>query len=157
MKTTFGNGVVVTAAWLNGAKRIFFDGQDLDWHFEPLGTESLILRGPNGLDSRYITLNTDQPTLSPLGVFLSGAPISGNKVTTGKWSFGFNEEQNPGQELNLENSPVSYVTNKKYNFANGVPSPSAYQKFIALAPEDLVTKQIVFDQFDNFVVDNGTY
>lgn len=157
MKTTFGNGVVVTPAWLNGAKRIYFDGQDLDWHFDPIGTESLILKGPNGLDSRYITLNTDQPVLSQAGVYLSGAPISGNKVVTGKWSFGFSESENPGQEVNLENSPTSHLTNKKYNFANGVPSPSAYQKFISLAPEDLVTRQIVFEQLDNFVVDNGTY
>lgn len=157
MKTTFSKGVVVTSAWLNGFKQIYFDGQDLDHHYNPLGLESLVLRGPNGLDSRYVTLGTDQPNLSSGGVFISGFPISGDKVITGLWSFGYDSVANPSIEQNVNLAPKSYLTNLKYDYANGIPLPSTPQKFDALDPEDLITKKVIEQQFDSLVIDNGTY
>lgn len=156
-KTTFGNGVIVTPQWLNGAKRIAFDGQDLDWHYDPLGLNSLILRGPNGLDSRYVTLGTDQPSLSTNGVFVSGYPVSGNKVATGQWSFGYNITQNPTIPQAVDKAPLSYLTNIQYNYANNTPSPTIPQKFSALNDNHLITKKVLFDQFDALVIDNGLY
>jgi hypothetical protein len=161
MKTTFGSGVIVTSKWLNGTKEIVFDGQDLDWHYDPLGLNSLVTAGPNGLDSRYLTLNTAQPTLSQGGELISGSPISGSKVITGRWWFGFpavpNELSNVNPSNIANNAPRSYTTNYKYLFAGGVPNPTIDQKFDLLDDSDLVTKRVVFDQFDNFIVDNGEY
>ncbi len=156
-KTTFSSGVVVTSEWLNGFKQIYFDGQNLDHHYNPLGLESLVLRGPNGLDSRYVTLGTEQPNMSSAGAFISGSPISGNKVVTGLWSFGYNPEENPDIEQSLDSAPTSYLTNLKYDFANGVPEPSFSQKYSALSDEDLVTKKVLADQFFVLTIDNGTY
>jgi len=158
MKTTFGHAVVVTSKWLNGAKKLYFDGQDLDWHFDPLGLESLVTKGSNGLDTRYVTLGTSQPNLAPNGTFISGSPISGSKVVTGLWSFGFDPAQNPTVDAqNGVNAPRSYLTNIKYNYANGINPSSISQKFASLSDSDLMTKRIVLDQFDNLVVDNGIY
>lgn len=156
-KTTFSTGVVVTSEWLNGFKQIYFDGQDLDHHYNPLGLESLVLRGPNGLDSRYVTLGTDQPTLSSTGVFISGFPLSGNKVATGLWSFGYNPDENPTIEQKVDAAPISYLTNFKYDYANGIPDPSVSQKYDALDEADLVTKRVIAEQFDTLVIDNGIY
>jgi hypothetical protein len=157
-KTTYSTGVIVTSAWLNGAKEIRFDGQDLDWHYNPLGLESLILKGPNGLDSRYVTLGTDQPGLSSTGIYITGYPISGNKVFTGKVTFGFDPDQNPSiDDGNGTNAPLSYLTNAKYEYANGVYPPSIADKYQALSNSDIITKQILVDQFESLVIDNGTY
>lgn len=157
MKTTFSTGVVVTSEWLNGAKRIFFDGQDLDWHYNPLGLESLVLRGPNGIDSRYVTLGTDQPNLAPNGTYISGLPLSGNKVVTGSWSFGYDPALNPSIEQSTNSAPTSYLTNFKYDYANAIPLPSITQKYAALSNTDLITKKVLSDQFNDLVIDNGTY
>lgn len=157
MKTTFSTGVVVTSEWLNGAKRISFDGQDLDWHYDPLGLESLVLKGPNGLDSRYVTLGTNQPNISSTGVYISGSPIKGDKVSTGLWSFGYDPTLNPLIEQSKNSAPTSFLTNLKYDFANGIPLPSITQKYASLADSDLVTKKVVSDQFSDLVIDNGTY
>lgn len=161
MKTTYGQGVIVTSKWLNGAKQIVFDGQDLDWHYDPLGLNSLVTSGPNGLDSRYLTLETAQPTLSQAGELITGVPISGHKVVSGKWWFGFPTILYEGSNVNPantpENAPRSYTSNAKYDYANGVISPTPSQKFDLLDDADLVTKRIVFEQFDTFVVDNGEY
>lgn len=157
MKTTFSKGVVVTSEWLNGFKQIYFDGQDLDHHYNPLGLESLVLRGPNGLDSRYVTLGTDQPNMTSGGVFISGSPISGNKVATGLWAFGYDPDLNPFIEQSVDAAPTSFLTNIKYDYANGIPLPSVPQKFDSLAPTDLITKRILEQQFDTLVIDNGTY
>lgn len=163
-KTTFSSGVVVTSKWLNGAKDIVFDGQDLDWHYNPLGLNSLVLSGPNGLDSRYVSLANDQPTLTVSGVFVSGAPISGDKTVTGAWRFGYEVVPGPGNNppnqnpANLvANAPLSFTTNSKYDYANGVSSPSIAQKYAALGAADLVTKKVLNDQFSSVVLDNGTY
>lgn len=163
-KTTFSSGVVVTSKWLNGAKDIVFDGQDLDWHYNPLGLNSLVISGPNGLDSRYVTLASDQPTLTVSGVFVSGAPISGSKTVTGAWQFGYPVVPGPGNvppnqnpANTVANAPLSFVTNDKYNYANGVPTPSIAQKYAALSDADIVTKKVLNDQFSSVVLDNGTY
>jgi len=158
MKTTFSSGVIVTSRWLNGAKEIFFDGQDLDWHYNPLGLNSLITVGPNGLDNRYMTLGTNQPNLSSLGEFISGTPVSGTKVVTGLWSFGFPDTVGSVNPKNVaNNAPLSYTTNTKYFYANGIDDPSINQKYAGLVDVDLITKLILTEQLDNLVVDNGEY
>lgn len=157
-KTTFSSGVIVTSAWLNGARNIVFDGQDVDWHYNPLGLDSLVTKGPNGLDTRYVTLGTDQPSLSTSGIYLTGQPISGNKVATGQWTFGFDPVENPQQIQNYNNAPKSYLTNLKYDNANGIPNPSQAQKFAALEDSDIITKKVLYDIIMSIpVIDGGTY
>ena len=156
MKTTFSSGVIVTSQWLNGSQQIYFDGQDLDWHYAPLGLNSLVRTGPNGLDSAYVTLDTNQPEMTPGGLLISGTPIGGNKVITGLWNFGFDAQ--PGNPVNTPaNAPRSYTTNDKYNLTPG----TADQKFQALNSADLVTKEVV-KQWVEFLletleIDNGIY
>lgn len=153
-KTTFSSGVIVTSAWLNGAKQIVFDGQDLDWHYDPLGLSSLTTSGPNGLDSRYITLGTNQPNLES-GLLINGASISGDKVVTGAWNFGY--DQAGANVINPDNvaanAPKSYTTNTKYNAGGATIS----NRFAALSDEDIVTKLVLAEQFENFEIDNGYY
>lgn len=161
MKTTFSSGVIVTSSWLNGAQQIYFDGQDLDWHYAPLGLNSLIRTGPNGLDSAYVTLATDQPDLSPAGLLINGSPISGDKTVTGMWNFGYDPLQ-VGNPVNvIANSPKSFTTNDKYNYASGFPTPTTAQKFNSLAVADLVTKEILQQWVEyviaELVIDNGVY
>ena len=161
-KTTFSSGVIVTSQWLNGAQQIYFDGQDLDWHYPPLGLNSLVRTGPNGLDSAYVTLGTDQPELDSAGKFLSGLPVSGAKVVTGPWNFGYDQNPALANPTNvLANAPKSYTTNDKYNNANGIPSPTIPQKFAALVDADLVTKLVLLEQIEQLLesleIDNGIY
>lgn len=160
-KTTFSSGVIVTSQFLNGFQQIYFDGADLDHHYNPLGLNSLVTSGPNGLDTRYLTLNTDQPVLSPLGLLVSGAAVTGNKVITGAWNFGFDNFVIGNPTNNVNNAPKSFVTNQKFNYANGIVSPTIVQKFAALAPEDLVTKEILDEWTVNIQevleIDNGVY
>jgi hypothetical protein len=160
-KTTFSSGVIVTSQWLNGAQQIYFDGQDLDWHYAPLGLNSLVRTGPNGLDAAYVTLTTDQPELDNNGLLLSGAPISGDKVVSGMWNFGYDPLQ-AGNPANIrENAPKSYTTNDKYNYAGGAPTPTVPIKFASLEGADIITKDIleqwVTDLFETLEVDNGVY
>lgn len=160
-KTTFSSGVIVTSQWLNGAQQIYFDGQDLDWHYAPLGLNSLVRTGPNGLDSAYVTLTTDQPELDSNGLLLNGTPISGNKVVTGVWNFGYDPLQ-VGNPVNVRNNaPKSYTTNDKYNYAGGAPTPTEAQKFLGLENADLITKEVletwVTYLFDTLQIDNGVY
>jgi hypothetical protein len=160
-KTTFSSGVIVTSQWLNGAQQIYFDGQDLDWHYPPLGLNSLVRTGPNGLDSAYVTLTTEQPELDNTGLLVSGAPISGGKVVTGLWNFGY-DPLVVGNPTNIrDNAPKSYTTNDKYDYANGFPTPTVQQKFDSLDSADLITKEVL-DQwvnylFENLEIDNGVY
>lgn len=156
-KTQFSSGVIVTSQWLNGAQQIVFDGQPLDWHYDPLGLESLVTKGPNGLDSRYLTLYTEQPVLSTTGVYLTGQSISGNKVVSGAWHFGFNPNLNPTVDQIAENAPLSYLTNIKYLQAGGIDPSTIAQKYGSLSDYDLITKKILSDQIENLVIDNGTY
>ena len=161
MKTTFSSGVIVTSSWLNGAQQIYFDGQDLDWHYPPLGLNSLVRTGPNGLDAAYVTLGTNQPELDNTGLFISGAPISGDKVVSGVWNFGY-DPLVAGNPVNIRaNAPKSYTTNDKFDYANGIPVPSPAQKFAALADADLITKEVletwVQSLFEDLELDNGIY
>jgi hypothetical protein len=157
-KTTFSSGVIVTSAFLNGAQQIFFDGQELDWHYQPLGLNSLVATGPNGLDSRYITLGTDQPNIAPDGSYVSGFPISGSKVVSGVWNFGYPEGGPPNTKTN---APKSFTTNDKYNNPVGIPTPTVPQKFAGLSEEDLLTKLILSEQLTYLLsfleIDNGYY
>jgi len=160
-KTTFSSGVIVTSAWLNGAQQIYFDGQDLDWHYAPLGLNSLVRTGPNGLDSAYITLGTNQPELDSTGLLISGAPINGDKVVSGMWNFGY-DPLVVGNPTNVRaNAPRSYTTNDKFNYASGVPTPTPAQKFAALVDADLVTKEVletwVQSLLEDLEIDNGVY
>jgi hypothetical protein len=160
-KTTFSSGVIVTSQWLNGAQQIYFDGQDLDWHYPPLGLNSLVRTGPNGLDSAYVTLTTEQPELDSAGTLISGAPISGGKVVTGLWNFGY-DPLVVGNPANIRNNaPKSYTTNDKYDYANGLPAPTVPDKFNALDAPDLITKEVleqwVTYLFDTLEIDNGVY
>ena len=152
MKTPFSSGVIVTSQWLNGAQQIYFDGQDLDWHYAPLGLNSLVQTGPNGLDSVYVTLTTEQPDLNSSGLLISGAPISGNKTITGMWNFGYDPLQVGNPANVIANSPKSYTTNDKYNYAGGLPTPTVAQKFNSLADADIVTKEILEQWVDNSLV-----
>jgi hypothetical protein len=160
-KTTFSSGVIVTSQWLNGAQQIYFDGQDLDWHYSPLGLDSLIQSGPNGLDSAYVTLYTNQPELTAGGAYISGIPISGGKVITGLWNFGYDPLVAGNPTNVIANAPKSYTTNDKYNNAGGVPTPTIPQKFAALQDADLITKLTLVDQIayllDTLEIDNGVY
>ena len=161
-KTTFSSGVIVTSQWLNGAQQIYFDGQDLDWHYPPLGLNSLVRTGPNGLDSAYVTLGTDQPELDSAGKFIAGLPISGYKVVTGLWNFGYNQDPALANPANVvANAPKSYTTNDKYDYAGGFPSPTVPQKFNALDSADLVTKEVLQSWveylFETLEIDNGVY
>jgi hypothetical protein len=160
-KTTFSSGVIVTSQFLNGFQQIYFDGQDLDHHYPPLGLNSLVRTGPNGLDSAYVTLTTEQPELDNTGLLVSGAPISGGKVVTGLWNFGY-DPLVVGNPTNIrDNAPKSYTTNDKYDYANGFPTPTVQQKFDSLDSADLITKEVL-DQwvnylFENLEIDNGVY
>lgn len=156
-KTTFSSGVIVTSKFLNGFQNIYFDGQDLDHHYDPLGLDSLITKGPNGLDSRYVTLDTEQPVMSTTGILLTGQPISGDKVVSGAWHFGFNPIQNPTLPQNFLNAPLSFLTNLKYENAGGISPSTIPQRYGALDDSDLITKQILTEQFDDLVIDNGEY
>jgi hypothetical protein len=160
-KTTFSSGVIVTSQWLNGAQQIYFDGQDLDWHYNPLGLSSLVTTGPDGLDSRYITLGTEQPYLDSNGEYISGVAISGNKVVSGAWNFGYDPAITGNPVNNRNNAPRSYVSNQKYNFAGGISSPTPAQKIQSLNAADLITKEMLVEQLeylkDVLVIDNGVY
>lgn len=152
-KTQFSSGVIVTSQWLNGAQQISFDGQNIDWHYNPLGLDSLVTKGPNGLDSRYITLDTEQPVLSTTGIFLTGQPITGDKVVTGGWLFGFDPSANPSEVQDPSKSPRSYLTNLKYE-AGGI---TVALKYGALSDSDLITKSILSDQLNSLTIDDGEY
>ena len=161
MKTTFSSGVIVTSQFLNGAQQIYFDGQDLDWHYGPLGLDSLIETGPNGLDSAYVALARNQPELSVTGAYVSGTPISGGKVVTGLWNYGYDSSVAGNPTNNLSYAPNSYTTNDKYNYAGGIPTPTPSQKMASLDDPNLITKYVLQDQLDNLlnnlVIDNGVY
>ena len=126
-----------------------------------MGLNSLVRTGPNGLDAAYVTLTTDQPELDANGLLISGAPISGSKVITGVWNFGYDPLQ-VGNPANIrENAPKSFTTNDKYDYANGVPTPTVPQKFAALDSADLITKEVLTQWveylFETLEIDNGVY
>jgi hypothetical protein len=86
---------------------------------------------------------------------------SGAKVITGLWNFGYDSSVVGNPANDKQYAPKSYTTNDKYNYANGIPTPSIPQKFAALADPDLVTKVVLADQItellDSLEIDNGLY
>jgi hypothetical protein len=161
MKTTFSSGVIVTSQFLNGFQQIYFDGQDLDHHYAPLGLNSLVQTGPNGLDSAYVSLINDQPNLDAAGLYVSGFSITGFKVVSGGWNFGYDSAVVGNPTNVIANAPKSYTTNDKFNNAGGTPAPTVPQKFAALDDPDLVTK-LVLEQVTEYIldtleIDNGVY
>lgn len=160
-KTTFSSGVIVTSEFLNGFQQIYFDGQDLDHHYPPLGLNSLVRTGSNGLDAAYVTLATDQPEIDNSGLFISGSPISGTKVVTGVFNYGYDPLVAGNPANTIANAPKSYTTNDKFEDAGGIPLPTVPQKFAALDSADIITKEVL-DQWAEYLletleVDNGVY
>ena len=157
-KTTFSSGVIVTSQWLNGAKQIYFDGADLDWHYPPLGLDAIQFSGANGLDARYVTLAGEQS-----GCY-NTPPISGAKTVTGPWNFGY--EQAPGATScfdlgipanNPLTAPLSFTTNSKFDYAGGAVNPTFDQKFNSMDSADLVTVRMLRERLAALFIDNGFY
>jgi hypothetical protein len=156
-KTTFSSGVIVTSQWLNGAKQIYFDGADLDWHYPPLGLDSIQFSGANGLDARYVTLAGEQS-----GCFNS-PPISGSKTVTGAWNFGYEQAQGAScfdlgvPQNNPLVAPLSFTTNTKFDYAGGAVNPTFDQKFNSMDAADLVTVRMLKERLAALFIDNGFY
>lgn len=141
-KTIFGPGVVVTSKWLNGAREIHFDGQDLDWHYKPINAKDLQRGGRDGVDEIYVTLDTDQTYLTK--------PALGNKSFMGLVAYGDSAFSYP------ENAPKSWSTNAK--FVIGGADQAFGVKLSNLDSEDLITKKVLVDQIDNFpIIDEGLF
>ena len=142
-KTNFGPGVIVTSKWLNGAREIHFDGQDLDFHYAPLTRRDLQRGGEAGIDNVYVTVATDQ-TADTL-------PITGNKSFFGLVEFGSSRgSTSPGS------APKSWATNYKYT-AGGTTEQFTL-KYSNLENEDMITKLVLQERFDNFpVIDEGKF
>jgi len=141
-KTTFGPGVIVTSKFLNGAQKIYFDGLDQDWHYDPISISDIQLGGADGLDSRYVTIATDQ--------VYGGTPITGNKSFIGPVAFG-------AQTLTTNyEAPKSWSTLAKFN--QGGSSQPVSTKLAYLAPEDIITKEVLTEQINEFpVIDEGFF
>jgi hypothetical protein len=92
---------------------------------------------------------------------LSGSAVSGSRVISGLWNFGYDPLVVGNPANVIANAPKSYTTNDKYNNAGGVVSPTVAQKYAALADPDLLTKLILTekleDLLENLEVDNGVY
>ncbi len=143
-KTTFGPGVVVTSKFLNGAQRLYFDGQSLDWHFSPINSADIQRGGTIGLDNVYVTISTDQVYGD------GGVPVSGNKSFMGFVEFGDTANSNG------TNAPQSFNTNTKFN--SGGQSQTFTAKYANLADQDILTKLVLTQQIDNFpIIDQGTF
>jgi hypothetical protein len=113
------------------------------------------------LDTAYVTLNTSQPEMSAGGFYVSGSPITGDKVVSGVWDFGF-DTTIPGNPANVkEFAPKSYTTNDKFNYASGIINPTPAQKLGSLNAADLVTKEVleqwVNGLLEDLELDNGIY
>ena len=142
MKTTFGPGVIVTSKWLNGAKKIYFDGLDQDWHYDPINRGDIQRGGADGLDNVYVTLATDQEYRATGGV-------TGRKSLMSLVQFG-DVLSSTG-----ENAPLSWNTNAK--FALGGSSLFS-EKYANLTPEDLITKEVLNEYNANFpAIDEGFF
>jgi hypothetical protein len=141
-KTNFGPGVIVTSQYLNGAREIFFDGADLDWHYAPINRLDIQRGGQDGLDNTYVTLNTEQTSET--------YPITGNKSFMGMVEF--------GSSLNTTAyaAPKSWSTNAKFN--SGGVSQNFALKYSNLKDEDLVTKYVLQNRIENFpAIDEGRF
>ena len=138
-KTTFGPGVIVTSKWLNGAKSIKFDGQDVDWHYPQLNIEDIQRGGAQGLNAAYVTIDTDQTFI--------GVPVTGAKSFLAKIEFG---DKLLGVGVS---APKSWHTIAKFD------SGSTFsQRMGNLEDEDIITKKVLTEQIDNFpIVDEGFF
>lgn len=143
MKTVFGPGVIVTSKWLNGAKELHFDGVDADWHYAPISGKDIQRGGTDGLDSLYVTVNTDQE-------FGSSPGISGRKSFMSQIQF--------GDKFSASGfvSPLSWNTNARFN--TGGSDQNFSLKYANLEDADLVTKHILTERIDNFpIIDQGYF
>ena len=141
-KTTFGPGVIVTSKFLNGAQNIYFDGQNLDWHYPPINSGDIQRGGTAGIDNVYVTVSTEQT--------FGGVPITGNKSFMGRVNFGDIVSSSPLY------APASYSTNAKFN--QGGATQTFTTKFANLAAADILTKQVLEQQVANFpIIDQGTF
>lgn len=141
-KTLFGPGVIVTSQWLNGAREISFDGADADWHYAPINQNDIQRGGNSGLDSVYVTLETDQS--------YGSTPVTGRKSFMGLVQF--------GDQVNTNglSAPLSWNTNAKFN--QGGAQQSFLVKYAQLDGPDLVTKEILNERINNFpIVDEGFF
>lgn len=108
-----------------------------------------------------MTLGSEQPQLDNAGLLLSGTPISGGKVVSGLWNFGYDPLVAGNPANNKDFAPRSYTTNDKFEYGGGVPTPTTLQKLNGLNNADLVTKDVL-EQWVNYVItnleiDNGVY
>jgi hypothetical protein len=141
-KTTFGPGVIVTSKFLNGAQNIYFDGQQLDWHYPPINSGDLQRGGIQGIDNVYVTVATEQT--------FAGVPITGNKSFMGRVNFGDSVSSSPLA------APASYSTNAKFN--QGGSTQTFTVKYANLTNADLLTKEVLTQQVANFpIIDQGTF
>ena len=141
-KTTYGPGVIVTSKWLNGAQKLYFDGQDLDWHYAPINLGDIQRGGVLGFDSGYVTLDSDQ--------VYSTTPVYGAKTFMGYVEFGNAIFSNPAA------APMSFSTNAKFD--KGGTTQDFSVKYANLANADLVTKYVLQAQLDNFpIIDQGFF
>lgn len=141
-KTTFGPGVIVTSKFLNGAQNIYFDGQNLDWHYPPINSGDLQRGGTAGIDNVYVTVATEQT--------FSGVPITGNKSFMGRVNFGDSVSSSPLA------APASYSTNTKFN--QGGATQTFTVKYANLSSADVLTKEVMTQQIANFpIIDQGTF
>ena len=141
-KTNFGPGVIVTSQYLNGAREIFFDGADLDWHYAPINRLDIQRGGQDGLDNTYVTLTTEQTSET--------YPISGNKSFLGTVEFG------APVNTTASAAPKSWATNTKFN--GGGAAQNFVLKYANLKDEDLVTKYVLQNRIDNFpAIDEGRF
>jgi len=141
-KTLFGPGVIVTSAWLNGARQLSFDGADTDWHFDPINRNDIQRGGDNGLDSVYVTMQTDQS--------YGAVPVTGNKSFMGLVQFGDQINTTPA------NAPQFWNTNAKFN--QGGQGQSFLIKYAQLNSTDVITKSVLNERIANFpVVDEGFF
>ena len=134
--------MIVTSKWLNGAREIYFDGQDADWHYPPINLGDIQRGGSEGLDGIYVTTNTDQT--------FGGTPITGRKSFMGLVAFGDSTNSNP------DNAPKSWLTLAKFN--QGGVEQNFTLKFSNLQEEDIITKGILDQQIQNFpIIDEGAF
>ncbi len=141
-KTTFGPGVIVTSKFLNGAQNIYFDGQNLDWHYPPINSGDIQRGGSAGVDNVYVTVSTDQT--------FGGVPITGNKTFMSRVTFG------DSLSASALAAPASFSTNAKFNVGGATQTFTA--KYANLSVADVLTKEILTQQIANFpIIDQGTF
>ena len=143
MKTTFGPGVIVTSKWLNGAQKLYFDGTDSDWHFDPISSQDIQRGGTYGFDTQYVTTNTDQE-------YGNTAGISGKKSLIGQVQFGSSTYSSGF------GAPLSWNTNARFN--TGGSDQNFTLKYSNLEDADLITKQVLTERINSFpIIDEGSF